>query len=82
MKQSIKYITTLIALVVFTFFVTPQVFGQAGPPPPPQSGNDPANGGAPPVPIDGGISLLLAAGAALGGKKLYDLNKSKGDQDT
>ena len=25
-----------------------------------------------PVPLDGGISLLLAAGAAYGGKKIYD----------
>jgi len=80
MTRSIKYIITLTALALFTFFVTPQVFGQAGPPPPPQSGNT-GGGQAPPVPIDGGISLLLAAGAALGGKKLYDLNKSKGDQD-
>lgn len=24
------------------------------------------------VPIDGGISILMAAGAALGGKKIYD----------
>ena len=31
----------------------------------------PANPVAP-VPIDGGISLLIAAGAAFGAKKLYD----------
>ena len=30
-----------------------------------------------PVPIDGGISLLIAAGAALGGKIIYDKNKKK-----
>lgn len=28
-----------------------------------------------PAPIDGGVSLLIAAGAALGGKKLYNLKK-------
>ncbi len=29
------------------------------------------------VPIDGGISLLIAAGAIYGGKKLYDARKEK-----
>ncbi|AEV32983.1 PID-CTERM protein-sorting domain-containing protein [Owenweeksia hongkongensis] len=28
-----------------------------------------------PAPLDGGISLLLAAGAAFGGKKYYDAKK-------
>ena len=28
-------------------------------------------------PIDGGVSLLIAAGAALGGKKAFDLKKKK-----
>jgi len=30
-----------------------------------------------PTPIDGGISLLIAAGAALGGKKAFDAYKAK-----
>jgi len=50
----------------------------AGPPPPPGGGGDP--GCWPPpcvVPIDGGISLLIAAGAALGAKKAYDLKNEK-----
>lgn len=29
-----------------------------------------------PVPLDGGISLLVAAGAAFGAKKLYNKKKS------
>ncbi len=29
------------------------------------------------IPVDGGITLLLAAGAALGGKKLYDASKKQ-----
>lgn len=29
-----------------------------------------------PAPIDGGLSLLIAAGAALGGKKFYDAKKT------
>lgn len=31
----------------------------------------------PDTPLDGGLSLLLAAGAALGGKKVYDMRKKK-----
>lgn len=30
-----------------------------------------------PVPIDGGISLLLASGVAYGAKKIIDANKGK-----
>jgi hypothetical protein len=29
------------------------------------------------VPIDGGVGFLVAAGLALGGKKAYDMNKSR-----
>jgi len=44
------------------------------PPPPPsgghgQSGNSTNGGGAP---IGGGVGILLALGAAYGGKKIYD----------
>ena len=28
-----------------------------------------------PIPLDGGVSLLLLAGAAYGGKKIYDSRK-------
>jgi hypothetical protein len=31
----------------------------------------------PDIPLDGGLSILLAAGAAYGGKKLYDSKKNK-----
>lgn len=37
------------------------------------------NPGISPTPIDGGISLLIAAGAALGGKKVYDNRKKRND---
>lgn len=44
-----------------------------------QSDPDPITGCWPPpcVPIDGGISFLLIAGAAYGGKKIYDAKKNK-----
>ncbi|HMN04874.1 MAG TPA: hypothetical protein PKD45_04035 [Flavobacteriales bacterium] len=43
----------------------------------------PGPGGGPPcwpppcIPIDGGISLLIGAGALLGGKKAMDLRKAR-----
>lgn len=44
---------------------------------PPNPGG--GQGDPPGVPIDGGLSLLLAAGVAYGGKKMYDINKEKED---
>ena len=46
-------------------------------PPDPGGGGTPSCFPAPCVPIDGGISLLLLAGAAYGGKKAFDINKDK-----
>ena len=34
-------------------------------------------GGDPDIPIDGGVGLLMAAGAAFGIKKVHDFNKKK-----
>lgn len=40
----------------------------------PDSGGSPCGPPfGPPCPIDGGVSLLIAAGVALGGKKAYDI---------
>jgi hypothetical protein len=52
------------------------VVSMAGDPPP-------FNGGNPsPIPIDGGVSFLLAAGAAYGVKKVRDARKVKADGDS
>ncbi|MCU0404393.1 MAG: hypothetical protein MUE99_07570 [Chitinophagaceae bacterium] len=65
------YIKTSISLLVLTLIISAgvlfsgNVYGQDG-------GNDPDQPG---VPLDGGLSILLAAGAAYGGKKFYDANK-------
>lgn len=46
---------------------------------PPTAGGGPTSGGGagcwppPCIPIDGGIGLLMAAGIAIGGKKLLDM---------
>ena len=63
-----KYLLTLCFLIAFNslFFAPPHV--APGRP----NGCWPAC-----VPIDGGISLLVAAGAVYGGKKLYFDKKNK-----
>ncbi|MFY7707623.1 MAG: PID-CTERM protein-sorting domain-containing protein [Flavobacteriales bacterium] len=46
---------------------------------------DPPGGGSPPCgepfgavcPIDGGVSFLIAAGLALGGKKAFDMSRKR-----
>jgi len=53
--------------------------GGVPPPPPPVTG--PVCWPPPCIPIDGGISLLIAAGAAYGVKKIYtSRKKSEADQ--
>jgi hypothetical protein len=70
-----KFRITLTAII--TVFSVLACF--AGPPPPPSG----ASGGGfacwppPCIPIDGGISLLIAAGAIYGGRKLYKNNQEK-----
>lgn len=69
-----KHLITIIFLMV-------GLFGSyaAGPPKKPPGGSGGPGCWPPPcVPIDGGISLLIAAGAIYGGKKLY--NKQKIDK--
>jgi hypothetical protein len=66
----------LIALSILLFCVT--AIGICQPPPPPGGGAAPCGGPFGTVcPIDGGVSLLIAAGAALGGKKAFNLKKKK-----
>lgn len=66
--DSIKYFVLGLLLIL-----TVSVFAQGGPPPPPDnthgSGNDFSYGGG--APIGSGIGILLALGAAYGGRKLY-----------
>lgn len=64
-----------LAFVLFSIIGT-DVFA-AGPPGPPGGGGGAPCWPPPCVPIDGGISFLLVAGALYGGKKVYDLSKDK-----
>jgi hypothetical protein len=72
MKTLIKTFATLLTITLLTINLSAQT-----PPPPngggsPGSGNTPVGGGAP---IAGGIGILLALGAAYGGKKVWDFRK-------
>ncbi len=66
----------LITIVLFLALSGIDVFA-AGPPGPPGGGGggDPVCWPPPCVPIDGGLSFLLIAGALYGGKKVYDISK-------
>ncbi len=65
----------VVALVFgpFLFLAQPDIPGM---PPCEEIGGPPMPGfGEPCIPIDGGISLLIAAGLAYGGKRSYDGRK-------
>jgi len=66
---------TLLAFFLFTSVTL--ALAQA--PDPPAGGGPPCGPpfGEPCIPIDGGVSLLIAAGLALGGKKAYDSTRNK-----
>lgn len=65
----------LITIILFLALSGIDVFA-AGPPGPPNGGGGgPACWPPPCVPIDGGLSFLLVAGALYGGKKIYDISK-------
>lgn len=73
MKKVIKYFTVM----AFAMFLSLSLSAQQ-PPHPSQNGDGSNVGGAPvggAAPIDGGLSLLLLAGAAYGARKVYNLKK-------
>jgi len=75
MTKNIKKIILSLIITIGLVFANSALFAQPPGGPPPGGGG--ATGSTPPcwepacVPIDGGISLLIAAGALLGGRKLY-----------
>ncbi|MBL7138437.1 MAG: hypothetical protein ISS17_06665 [Bacteroidales bacterium] len=64
----------LIILLVGAAFL---IFSQPPPPPGEGTGSTNTNGNRNGAPIDGGLGILLAMGAAYGGKKLYQAYKKK-----
>lgn len=69
MKKKIFSTMMIAAMLIFPLFTTGQMMGPEDPGGDP-IGEDPIGGGAP---IGNGIGILLALGAAYGGKKLYTL---------
>lgn len=79
MKKKVLLGLLLTTITLLTISI-PDLFA-AGPPvvapPPPPGGGGPPCWPPPCVPIDGGISLLFAAGLALGGRKLLKSSKKE-----
>lgn len=71
-KKGIRLFALIIALGCST-----NAFSVGAPGGPGSGSGSPPCWPPPCVPIDGGISFLLLAGAAYGGKKIYDLNNEK-----
>ncbi len=70
--------TIAIFLTITLLSISPLFLNAQGAPPPPpgdhgQSGNQPAGNGAP---IGSGLGILLALGAAYGGKKVWDYRRN------
>ncbi len=76
-----KTLKISLLIVLFTLFA---VAGYTQPPPPPGgsggTGNSSSNkiGGS--GPVGSGLFILLGLGAAYGGKKFYDIRKSKEEE--
>ena len=70
-----KNFLPVLLLVILSLFTLDVEAG--GAPGPPQAGGGPGCWPPPCVPIDGGISILLAAGLGYGGKKSFDYSKNK-----
>jgi len=66
-----KLISLLFVVVALT--LSGILCAQPGPPPGPPCGGP----FGPACPIDGGVSILIAAGLAYGGKKSYDMARRK-----
>jgi hypothetical protein len=66
------------ALTVLFFMALTTALPAQNPPPPPgvhgETGNQTPPGGG--VPVGSGLVILLALGAAYGGKKVYEMRKS------
>ena len=62
-------------IIIGVFVTISAISYSAGPPPPPPPAGGPGCWPPPCVPIDGGITLLMAAGAAYGAKKFYESRK-------
>lgn len=70
MKKKIYSTLLISAFMILPLFTIGQMRGPVDPGGGPTGGDEPIGGGAP---IGSGIGILIALGAAYGGKKLYTL---------
>lgn len=80
MKEVKKYIKPLVLLLFLLVTFNIDLLAGGPPGPPGGGGGGPPGGCWPPsacIPIDGGLSFLLLAGAVYGGKKIYDTSKKE-----
>jgi hypothetical protein len=70
MKKKFISTLTIAAMLLLPLFMSAQTDGPGNPGGEPGGGDVPIGGGAP---VGNGIGILLALGAAYGGKKLYTL---------
>lgn len=66
----LKKIIPILFISAFFFFSIQKSFAGMGPPMGPPCWPPPCT-----VPLDGGLSILIAAGIGLAGKKFYDFRK-------
>ena len=64
------YYRVLLVMLAFGGLVAPDLLGQ------PPVGGPPPCWPPPCIPIDGGLGLLIGAGALLGGKKAMDMRRA------
>ena len=77
--KAVRFLVLSGLFVLATQIASAQPAG-GGPGGPPAGGTPPC--WPPPcVPIDGGLGFLIVAGAALGGKKLYDYRKHSNNEN-
>lgn len=69
--KSNSLLKVLFALSIL--FIAEKALSMAPPPPPPAAGG-------PQIPIDGGVSLLIAAGVGYGAKKYFDKQKKNKEE--
>ncbi len=81
MNKLLKYTLVITAFFVAVISVNAQVPAGATPPGGPSGAAPPPCWPPPCIPVDGGISFLIAIGAAFGGKKAFDHFKTKEDSD-
>ena len=74
--KDLRILFGIIFIAGLLFTVTPTQAQSPPPPPPAEHGVD-GNSNPRGAPIDGGLGILLALGAAYGGKKLYQAYKEK-----